>query len=271
MRLDFSYERKERAPFETTLTQNLVFAIQAYSSQFPDLSIDLQEAKNEAANGNDLELLLRFRREGKEFYAPIQCKKIGRRENYITMEHGKQIEKLIAYSSLRQGIPLYLLYNCVEDPKSLWLRYPWEQYGCSLISAHVLEQKFYNKRNAKSKGEPVTRWRIPTFGQLHDSYAFPWHQLVCGNDSLIKFSQSPAYELISDWHPRNEELPGIVPIDSTPRFEFRNEVKFPQSEGNPDKPENEEPSIPRFYHQENKESTRSEEFSPAYRITININ
>jgi hypothetical protein len=265
-RLEFSYLKKQRAPFETTLTQNIVFAIQAFTDQYPELRIRVQEAKDESKNGNDLELLLRFNQEQKEFYAPIQAKKISRRENYITMEHGRQIEQLIAYADASNGLPLYLLFNCIEDPDSLPLRYQAEHYGCTIVPAQLLRDRFYQKRI--SRKDNVLKWKIPNFKELHDRYALPWHLLACGNSSVLDFFSYGIYSELSEW---NARAVGINPIGTAPKFEAKKEVKRFEESGHEIRPEELLNPGHRFPHHEYRENFIYDGFRPKYRISIDIN
>jgi hypothetical protein len=269
-RLEFAYIRKERAPFETTLTQNLLFTIQSFADQYPQLSIQIQEAADESANGNDLELLLRFNQEKWEFYAPIQAKKISRRENYNTMDHGKQIELLLAYGRERNGLPLYLLFNTIDSLERSPLKFPEDLYGCTLISAHCLFQRFYNQRYGKKNGERVLKWNIPYFEELHDRFAIPWHQLVCGNETLKDFLTSAAYENLSAWYPDQQSTVGLVPLGST--FAFVSKIETPKEIlYTPIDSDEQLPIARRFRDEDGRENSKTEEFNPLHRITINVN
>lgn len=73
-RIEYAYLKPGIKVFETTITQNLIFSINAYNDQY-GLNIEIFEARDEATNGNDLELVIRYPSYGVEFYAPIQAKK----------------------------------------------------------------------------------------------------------------------------------------------------------------------------------------------------
>ena len=94
------------------------------------------------------------------------------------MEHGDQIVSLINYAEARNGYPLYLLYNYLDDipiqPAD------FELYGCSITDAYYLRDNYYNVRTIrKPDGTSKLKWDIPSFSDLHPSNAFPWHELVC--------------------------------------------------------------------------------------------
>jgi hypothetical protein len=183
-RIEFTYIKPRIKAYETTLTQNIAFTINAYKYIYPGLSIEIWDADDESANGNDLELLVIFSRSRYDFYAPIQAKKIYRNSKYDAMDHGDQIEKLIKYAAKSKinGYPLYLLYNYI-DPVIPELDPDNELYGCSIVDAYYLCDNYYNKRiKTRRDGSSMLTWKIPSFIDLHPDHAFPWHKLVCGID-----------------------------------------------------------------------------------------
>ncbi len=176
-RLEYAYIKPRVKVFETTLTQNLIFTINAYADQLP-LNIEIFEAKDENTNGNDFELIIRYPAENLEYYAPIQAKKVYRNSKYNSMDHGDQILSLINYAKLNRAKAFYLLYNyhsvSAIRPRAV------ESMGCTLISADYLYQNFYNKRiSIGDGGVKRKKWIIPNFNDLNPSPAFPWHDLVC--------------------------------------------------------------------------------------------
>jgi hypothetical protein len=179
-RIEFTYSMPLIKIYETTLTQNIAFTINAYKSVYPGINIDLYESENERANGNDLEMILSFPDFDWDFYAPIQAKKIYRNGKYDAIDHGDQIIDLIIYarSEGRNGYPLYLLYNYI-DPIPTKINPSNELYGCSIVDAIYLRDHYYNKRISVRKGVSTLKWKIPLFGDLHPRHAIPWHQLVC--------------------------------------------------------------------------------------------
>ena len=58
-RIEYAYIKERIKVYETTLTQNLIFSINAYSDQY-GLNIDIFEATDEKTNGNDLELIIKY-------------------------------------------------------------------------------------------------------------------------------------------------------------------------------------------------------------------
>jgi hypothetical protein len=176
-RIEYAYLKPRIKVFETTVTQNLIFTINAFNDQY-GLNIDVLEALDEKTNGNDFELIIRFPNDGIEYYAPIQAKKVYRNGKYLSMDHGVQIESLINYASANNAKPLYLLYNFAASPlrSGITLTVPSELTGCTLISA---EHLFTNHYNNRTKRDGSLAWHIPHFYDLNPRYAFPWHEIVC--------------------------------------------------------------------------------------------
>ena len=165
---------------ETTLTQNLVFEFHMMSAT-GQLPIELFEAWDEAANGNDIEFFI----EKEEGYVavPIQAKLISNDKYYRKLNHRVsgtyQIDNLIEYAERISGIPLYLFYNSGFVP--LWddegdFPDP-EEFGCSIISAEYIKQQFCDKKRRRSG---KASWKIPSFEDLHPIPALPFSQLFCG-------------------------------------------------------------------------------------------
>jgi hypothetical protein len=179
-RIEYSYLKPRVKVFETTVTQNLIFSINAYKDQY-NLNIDALEASDEKTNGNDFELIIRFPNDGIEYYAPIQAKKVYRNGRYLSMDHGAQIESLINYANANNAKPMYLLYNFASSPfrSGVTLSSPPELLGCTLISAEYLFNNHYNQR-LRRNGTPT--WHIPDFYDLNPANAFAWHELVCSNN-----------------------------------------------------------------------------------------
>lgn len=174
-RIEHAYNRSNVRIFETTITQNLIFAIHAYADQF-NLNIEILESKDENANGNDVELVVRYPDDGVEFYAPIQAKKIYRSGAYRSIHHRRQIESLIAYASRMNAIPFYLLYNFTSAQFDVAPGTARELYGCTLVPAEYLLKNFHKSRRRKN-GE-IT-WKIPHFLDLHPQHAFCLHEFAC--------------------------------------------------------------------------------------------
>jgi hypothetical protein len=58
-RIEYAYLKPGIKVFETTITQNLIFSINAYNDQH-NLNVEIFEALDENTNGNDFELIIRF-------------------------------------------------------------------------------------------------------------------------------------------------------------------------------------------------------------------
>ncbi len=80
-RIEYSFLRPGGRINETTLTQNIIFTINAFTDQY-GLDIVILEALDEKRNGNDFELIIKFPKENLEFYTPIQAKKIYKNGKY---------------------------------------------------------------------------------------------------------------------------------------------------------------------------------------------
>lgn len=189
-RIEYAYLKPRVKVFETTITQNLIFSINAYNDQY-GLNIDILEALDEKTNGNDFELIIRYPSDGLEYYAPIQAKKVYRDGRYASMDHGVQIESLIDYANANDAKPFYLLYNFAASPlrTGFTLTTPLELTGCTLVSAEHLFNNHYNRRVKK---DGTAAWLIPNFYNLNPDHAFPWHELVCPDKAsgLIQILQN---------------------------------------------------------------------------------
>jgi hypothetical protein len=188
-RIEYAYLKRGVKVFETTITQNIIFSINAYNDQFP-LNIEIFEATDERTNGNDIELIIKYPKEGLEYYAPIQAKKVYRSGKYVSMDHGDQIESLMRYAD-KKGKPLYLLYNYTPSPIPTPTGFPMpvQLTGCTLIGAEFLFANYYKQRINRSGKET---WILPDFYELNPDHAFPWHELVCPDkaDDCLNLLQS---------------------------------------------------------------------------------
>lgn len=81
-RIEYAYMKPGVKVFETTLTQNIIFTINAYNDQY-GLNIEIYESLNERVNGNDMELIIKYPKDGVEYYAPIQARKFTRMVNIL--------------------------------------------------------------------------------------------------------------------------------------------------------------------------------------------
>lgn len=186
-RIEYAYLKSGVKVFETTITQNLIFSINAYNDQY-NLNIDIFEALDENKNGNDFELIIRFPADGVCYYAPIQAKKIYRTGKYNSIDHGVQIESLLDYGNKMNAKPFYLLYNFTTNPikNGVTLTTPKELTGCTMVSAEYLFRNHYNQRR---KRNGALAWIIPDFYDLNPNEAFPWHELVCPNNALELYNK----------------------------------------------------------------------------------
>lgn len=178
-RIEYAYLKPRMKVFETTITQNIVFTINAFNDIYR-LNIDIYEALNERANGNDLELIIRYPAEGVEYYAPIQAKKLYKgSKKYDSMDHGDQIGSLINYANKNKAKPFYLLYNYAMPPVENQTQFgdDIELYGCTVIDAQYLYDNYYDPTRKKC--------RKPLLYDLNPTPAFPWHELVCPNNSVM--------------------------------------------------------------------------------------
>lgn len=172
-RIGFSRNRNGLKIFETTITQNIIFNIHLHKPS----NFIIYEATDEKTNGNDIELFIETKK-GFLFLA-IQSKIIYKKENYLKMEHGNQLDDLMNYAFSRGGKPFYLLYNYSKDFrfKDTVCGIPCNEkdFGCTLIGAEYLLENYAFKKTNKH-GEK--KWNIPSFSDLHPQYAIPWFILT---------------------------------------------------------------------------------------------
>lgn len=169
---------------EVTLTQNLILSIAFQYHNFPK-SVYLFEARNERANGNDIELFIRNSR-GKLIAYPCQAKIVDKKPNetYSQINHSNksshlQIDALLNYSKRLRGFPVYLLYNYSEDAifRRHLVKGIADFYGCSYVPATYLKHYYC----------PRSTWRtpLPTFKDLHPLIGKPFYRLFeLGGKSL---------------------------------------------------------------------------------------
>ncbi|MBK8427627.1 MAG: hypothetical protein IPL27_17370 [Lewinellaceae bacterium] len=176
-RLGFCQRHKEVKTFETTITQNLIFDLLEFAQLTETPKLRLLEARDESANGNDIEV---FVQHGDGYILfPTQAKSLYPSGKYEKINHqsgGKfQLHALLEYAIKRQGIPLYLFYNYYPLRKDVAA---WEDvfgfghdcFGCSLVNAHLIAGRYFDAANV--------RWSIPGFLDLHPRPAIPLFQLV---------------------------------------------------------------------------------------------
>lgn len=170
-RIPFSYDMGFKYS-EVTITENLLFNIYKFNIENPTLAINMFEAKNEKANGNDLELCLEIEA-NKYIILVIQAKKLYfTTQKYRSISHKvnsiSQIKLLEDYAKQEKAIPLYMLYNYSPNFKKKNKQY----YGCTLIFLKYIKDNYYPKSFSD-------RWKIPTFHELHrEHHAVPLHTLA---------------------------------------------------------------------------------------------
>lgn len=178
-RIPFSYNIGFRYS-EVTITENLLFDIHKFNVNNPTLKINIYEAKNEKANGNDLELCLEIE-PNKYVILVIQAKKLYfTTQKYRSISHKVngtyQIDLLEGYAKQQKAIPLYMLYNYAPDFKNKNNKY----YGCTLVFSQFIRKHYYLKASSVS-------WKIPTFDELHQNHhAVPLHTLALSGLQIKK-------------------------------------------------------------------------------------
>lgn len=179
-RIMFARTRRGLRIYETTLTQNILFSLRRFQERCADYSLSLSEAIDETANGNDIELIVQTSRGYLKL--PTQAKLLYSNLKYTAISHlgsrGYQVDDLIHYASRIGGIPMYLFYNYVPRHHTA-LR----DHGCTMLTADYIKNNF-----SPARATTVTRWRIPSFHDLHLP-ALPWHHLICSllieEDALV--------------------------------------------------------------------------------------
>ena len=202
-KIDFSNKLKFKFG-EVAITSHLLFHLYRHTIKTKNNSIVISESTNESTSGSDLELYVEIKPK-KYLYFLIQAKKlyyIGKRSKYTKMSYKvgtcpkckSQLDILLTYANLNDGIPLYLLYNY----SSTFGKKDKEYYGCSFVSAKHIKDNFTDMAT-------ILKWKtIPTFDDLHDTtnihsmLAQPLYKL--GYRSLLKMIKKhyPAYKLIDE-------------------------------------------------------------------------
>ena len=151
---------------EREITNKLVRTIlEALCVERVQLPIRLFHAKDEKANGNDLEIVVPVGK-NENIILPCQAKRLyvekvkdNLKSKYTKISHildeGKltqreQICSLLDYAKNVNGFPLYLFYNFTESNLEKTEKYPFKElYGCSLVNANLVFDEFYSKENKK--------------------------------------------------------------------------------------------------------------------------
>lgn len=190
-RIHFSYNMGFKYS-EVTITENLLFDMCKFNIDNPLIAINIFEAKNEKTNGNDLELCLEIEPD-KYMIFVIQAKKLYYKEQkYRSLSHKVndkyQIDLLENYAKQIKAIPLYMLYNYAPDCK----KKDKKDYGCSLIFSNFIKKNYYLKIAS-------SRWKIPTFNELHqENNTFPLY-LLAMNPLKIKHRIDKNYKIGKDY------------------------------------------------------------------------
>jgi hypothetical protein len=174
---------------ETTITQGLIyeFWLLAVGRKLP---VQIYQATNEMANGNDIEIAIQTRKGYLLF--PCQAKIVNKAGRYLGIRHKvgdkKQIDLLLEYGRRTGGIPIYFFYNfgsnptsnqAIEKMRSLEI----ERLGCSIFPAEFIKHNFYRPGS--------NRWSIPDFYKIHRLLAVPFSNLF----QLINSTSIPGLKL----------------------------------------------------------------------------
>jgi hypothetical protein len=160
----FSSSKVGEVRITEVLVSQIIYALCQQRVQVP---IRLFHAKDEKANGNDLEIVIPVGK-NENIILPCQAKRLyvetvkdNLKAKYKKISHlldeGKstqreQICSLLDYAKHKdvQGFPLYLFYNYTEFNPEKAEEYPLKElFGCTLVNANVVYDKFYSKESKK--------------------------------------------------------------------------------------------------------------------------
>lgn len=174
--------------YETTITQNLTHEL--YELKLDNVRIE--EAEDEAANGNDLELYIQnsYTKEFKHF--AVQAK-ISKNEIYQTINHHKnnsfQISDLISYSKKIRAIPLYFLYSHTNKYNGEELHrkgFTYNEYGITVTGASRIFWDFFDWNPNVWKFK-----KIPTVCEIiEDNNSFTFREFLCNQHSQEQIENS---------------------------------------------------------------------------------
>lgn len=162
--------RLELGISETTITEELVFRFwkNVNNHHWP---AEVYKSVNEKVNGSDLEVFIETDKGYVLF--PVQAKIIKEGGAYRSINYKRkgveQIDRLTSYAEMKKGIPLYLLYNYVNEKGS-----DWKDFGCSFTHANFIARNYRGEANGNVGNYD---WVIPTFSDLHPTNAFKFHVL----------------------------------------------------------------------------------------------
>ncbi len=142
--------RINEVEFTNRLCRDLSILIANDKIQSP---IRLWHAKNEKANGNDLEIVVEVDSD-RYLVFPCQCKRIFRgtvntepkyRQIWHSSdEYGFQIQNLLEYAEKVGGIPIYLFFNYIDDVNFS------EDYGITVCDGAYIAKQYYFIENYPS-------------------------------------------------------------------------------------------------------------------------
>jgi len=170
---------------ETTITQNIIYEFKLIQQSLSIRGLRIQESRNEKANGADIELVviaggraIRFVIQAKIIYHTSK-KKHGdgdyRHMQHPPKEPSGQVERLLNYANRKRAIPLYLMYNYVNNDLPVYL--DMRLFGCTVISAKFLkDNKAFGTGNLRKN---ITFSELHTFPSTAVKPAIPWHELLC--------------------------------------------------------------------------------------------
>lgn len=150
---------------EVCINQLLVETMLDTILEYP-LPIRFFHSTDEAANGNDFEILLPFNK-SQFILFPCQAKRIFlQKDRYESISHMikhreskkeyEQITYLLNYAERVKGFPIYFFYNYTPDnfhPKKCrsYSKLSKELFGCTMISAKYVFKKYFSKNKRLNK------------------------------------------------------------------------------------------------------------------------
>ncbi|VXC15744.1 DUF6615 family protein [Maribacter litoralis] len=161
---------------EIGLTADIIYELTNWGIITGKADCYIQNAYNEAKNGNDIELFIQNNSGTYDHYA-LQAKVLKSDKKYKGLDTGYktsskyQWNKLYDYAKRKGCIPYYLLYNGNTNMTIPYLRMHYffdeRQFGCSIVEPRVFQ--YFYKRKTKT----------PKYSQIHPKYAYPWSILSC--------------------------------------------------------------------------------------------
>lgn len=170
-RIHYARSTARMRVFETTITQNLIFDL--VSKRFP--AIGVWEAKDETANGDDIEVVIEIH--GVAYVFAVQCKIAYKNEVFEAFWHEvinkrtgvvtRQIDLLCNYARSINGIPAYMLYSFRRNGSS-----KNDEYGVSMAGAHFLLHTYGGANRRRKK---------PTVAQMISGISIPLPIFLCSD------------------------------------------------------------------------------------------